>query len=352
MYASSAKTNRAAVEVRLSSFVLAFVAAALIACVFLLSGCSGGSNEGVGANASGSGDASGSGGAGGSGAGGNVALADEGETSGPAWSAPSSIVLSPYNPDGLEGTPEAGVDTSSLSQGYVCAVGTSDSRLKFQVACGDAAYNYDLPQDGTPIVCPLNMGDGSYTFRIMQNTSGDKYVELFSTSAQVKLESEFEPFIRPSFFCSYDASSAAVKKAAELAAGAANEGDVLRVVYSYIVSNVTYDSDKAAELATQTGYVPNPDETLASGNGICFDYASLAGAMLRSLGIPTKIITGYVSPDGIYHAWNMVYINGSWHTIEISVDSDTWTRVDLTFAASGALDTVGDGSSYEDRYVY
>ena len=261
-------------------------------------------------------------------------------------------MLSPYNPDGLEGTPEAGVDTSSLSQGYVCAVGQSDSRLKFQVTCGDAAYNYDLPQDGTPIVCPINMGDGAYTFRVMQNTSGDKYVELFSTSAQVTLDTGFEPFIRPSFYCSYDTSSAAVKKASELAAGAANEGDVLRAVYSYIVNNVAYDNDKAAELATQTGYVPNPDETLASGKGICFDYASLAGAMLRSLGVPTKIITGYVSPDGIYHAWNMVYIDGSWHTVEISVDPDTWARVDLTFAASGALDTVGDGSAYEDRYVY
>ena len=331
------------------AFVL--VAALVLVCAAALAGCSGGSGAGAGTNAGESSGASASG-AGDAGSGANVALADEGETSGPEWSAPSTIVLSPYNPDGLEGTPEAGVDTSSLSQGYVCAVGQSDSRLKFQVACGDAAYNYDLPQDGTPIVCPINMGDGSYTFRVMQNTSGDKYVELFSTSAQVALDSEFEPFIRPSFYCSYDASSAAVKKASELAAGAANEGDVLRAVYSYIVSNVAYDNDKAAELATQTGYVPNPDETLASGKGICFDYASLAGAMLRSLGIPTKIITGYVSPDGIYHAWNMVYIDGSWHTVEISVDPDTWTRVDLTFAASGALDTVGDGSGYTDRYVY
>ena len=342
--------ERRAIRARLA-FVL--VVALALVCAAALAGCAGGSGAGAGTNAGGSsgGSASGAGDAG-SGAGGNVALADEGETSGPAWSAPSTIVLSPYNPDALEGTPEAGVDTSSLSQGYVCAVGVSDSRLKFQVACGDAAYNYDLPQDGTPIVCPINMGDGSYTFRVMQNTSGDKYVELFSTSAQVALDSEFEPFIRPSFYCSYDASSAAVKKASELAAGAANEGDVLRAVYSYIVSNVAYDNDEAAELATQTGYVPNPDETLASGKGICFDYASLAGAMLRSLGIPTKIITGYVSPDGIYHAWNMVYINGSWHTVEISVDPDTWTRVDLTFAASGALDTVGDGSDYTDRYVY
>ena len=293
-----------------------------------------------------------SGSSGGGSAGGPSAASDQGETSGPAFTAPSPIVLSPYDSKGLEGTPSAGVDTSALAEGYVCAVGQSESRLKFQVICGDASYNYDLPSDGTPIVCPLNMGDGQYSFRIMQNTSGDKYVELFSTSADVRMDSEFEPFIRPNLFCDYDESSAVVKKAAELAADAQNEGDVLRAVYGYVVGNISYDTDKATELSNQTGYIPNPDETLSSGTGICFDYASLAAAMLRSLGIPTKIITGYVSPDSIYHAWNMVYINGSWQTVEISVDPDTWTRVDLTFAAAGAVSTVGDGSDYTDRYVY
>ena len=76
--------------------------------------------------------------------------------------------------------------------------------------------------------------------------------------------------------------------------------------------------------------------TLASGTGICFDYASLGAAMLRSLGIPCQVITGYVSPDDVYHAWNMVYIDGEWISVEISIKPNSWTRVDLTFAASGA----------------
>lgn len=64
--------------------------------------------------------------------------------------------------------------------------------------------------------------------------------------------------------------------------------------------------------------MPNPDETLASRSGICFDYASLAAAMLRSLGIPCQVITGYVGPESLYHAWNMVYIDGSWVGVAIS----------------------------------
>lgn len=74
--------------------------------------------------------------------------------------------------------------------------------------------------------------------------------------------------------------------------------------------------------------------------------------MLRSLGIPCQVITGYVSPDDVYHAWNMVYIDGEWVSVEISIKPNSWTRVDLTFAASGAASTIGDGTSYTDRYTY
>ena len=275
-----------------------------------------------------------------------------GSTDGPPYEAPEPLTSS-FNAANAEGENGAFIDTSSLAQGYVAASAESSSRLKFQVIKDDMSYNYDLPSDGAPIVCPLNMGDGAYTFRVMQNTSGNNYVDLYSTSAEVVMDSEFEPYLRPNAFCSYDDQSASVAKARELAAGAANEGDVLRSVYEWIAENIDYDTDKAAALADATGYVPDPDSTFSQGKGICFDYASLAAAMLRSLGIPCKIITGYVSPDGIYHAWNLVYLNGSWMSAEVIVEPDTWTRIDLTFAAAGGANGyVGDGVTYTDRYTY
>ncbi len=65
-------------------------------------------------------------------------------------------------------------------------------------------------------------------------------------------------------------------------------------------SNVDYDYDKAQNIVDNnvTGYLPDPDETLSTKKGICYDYAALAAAMLRSQGIPTKLITGYVSSGG------------------------------------------------------
>ncbi len=157
-------------------------------------------------------------------------------------------------------------------------------------------------------------------------------------------------------YCSYSDQSACVAKAREICSGAQNEGDVVRAVFDYITSNVTYDYDKAARLSGTTGYAPDPDATLQDGSGICFDFASLGAAMLRSQGIPAKIVTGYVSPSNVYHAWIMVYIDGSWKSARISVDQNVWSRVDLTFAATEgderAAGYVGDGSTYTDRYTY
>lgn len=278
--------------------------------------------------------------------------ATDSTTSGPAFSAPSSLTMSSFNDGAAQKENGCAIDTSAVSEGYVGAAATSDARLKFQVVKGEMSYNYDLPNDNTPIVVPLNMGDGPYTFRVMQNTSGSNYVELFSVIESVNMVSETAPFTIPNMFVDYNESSAVVAKARELAAGAANQGDVVRNIYQWVVANISYDHDKASQLANATGYVPNPDETLASGTGICFDYASLGAAMLRSLGIPCKVITGYVSPDDVYHAWNMVYIDGEWVSVEISIKPNSWTRVDLTFAASGASSTIGDGTSYTDRYTY
>ena len=302
------------------------VAAVALTCALSLAACSGGSS-------------------------GSAGSFDPGTTSGPAWAMPAAALLSPFSADAVSASAPV-VDLSHTSDGYVAASATSDARLKLQVVCGEMSYNYDLPSDGSPIVVPLNMGDGAYRVRVMQNTSGNNYVEVYAVDADVELESEFAPYLRPNLFCDYDDSSAAVAKARELAVSAENEGDVMRDVCIWVASNITYDYDKAAELSGTSGYVPSPDETLASGTGICFDYASLSAAMLRSLGIPCKVVTGYVSPDGVYHAWNLVYINGSWTSVEFSVREGEWSRVDLTFAAAGAGDTVGDGTSYTDRYVY
>ena len=287
------------------------------------------------------------------GGGGSSPVGGDEVVEGAPFTAADSVQDVSFNASAAVQGPNCAIDTSSASQGYVAATGTNNARLKLQVTRGEQSYNYDMPNDGSPVFVPINMGNGTYTVRVMQNTSGNNYVEILSTSVPVHLETGFEPFLHPNLYCDFDESSASTRRARELVAGADSQGAALRAICDFITRNIKYDTAKAEKLANGSGYIPNPDATLSAGSGICFDYASLGAAMLRSVGIPAQIITGYVSPDDFYHAWIMVYIDGTWHTIQISVDPNTWSRVDLTLAATdGGNAYVGDGISYQDRYVY
>lgn len=93
----------------------------------------------------------------------------------------------------------------------------------------------------------------------------------------------------------------------------------------------------------------------ASQKGICYDYAALMTAMLRSQGIPTRMEVGYVS-GGVYHARISTYIaEVGWINGVIRFDGVNWTLMDPTFAASsyGAnAQYTGEGVNYQALYRY
>ena len=257
-----------------------------------------------------------------------------------------------YNEAEADGNSEVLVDLSGKDEGYFSLVCTADAKIKLQVFKDDEVYTYDVVT-GKEQVFPFQLGNGSYTIKVMKNIVDTKYSELYSCTAEVELADEFDPFLRPSQYADYDQSSDCVAKAAELAASSSDAHDFISNVYSYVCKNITYDKEKAATV--QSGYLPDPDSTLKEGKGICFDYASLAASMLRSQGIPTKIIFGYVGDSGnLYHAWNMFYTEESgWVAVEFEVSEDDWNRMDLTFSANGSDSKyIGDGSNYLDVYQF
>lgn len=313
------------------------VCALAVLLALALAGCSGG--------AAGSSGASGS-------------ALSQAASSAPAAPAPEQSYQAPamatveFHPEAAVGEGDVLLDLSCTAQGYVGVSAKSGQRLKFRTQIGETQYTYNLPNDGTPTFYPLQSGDGEYTFIVFENTHDTNYIKKYTTQAQVTLESEFAPFLRPSQFVDYTADSACVAKAAQLVSSAADEAGAVANIYDYIVSHITYDYDKARTV--ESGYLPTPDETLSTGKGICFDYAALAAAMLRSQGIPAKLITGYVSPNNVYHAWNMVWLEETgWITVEFKAPADQWSRVDMTFAASGTDPAfIGDGSNYTDYLTY
>ena len=257
-----------------------------------------------------------------------------------------------FHEDEAYGNDEVLVDTSRSDKGFFGIHCTSDKKIKVQVFKDDEVYTYDVVT-GKDQIYPFQLGNGTYTIKVMKNIADTKYSELYATSVDVSIKDEFDPFLRPSQYAEYSDDSDCVRKAGELAADAADANEFITNVFNYVCDKVTYDKKKAENV--QSGYIPDPDETMNSGKGICIDYASLAAAMLRSHGIPTKIIFGYVGEGGdLYHAWNMYYTKETgWVAVEFEVHEGEWNRLDLTFSANGSdSQFIGDGSNYMDVFQY
>ena len=262
------------------------------------------------------------------------------------------MATSAFHPELAENSGKVSVDLSAVSEGYVALCAYSNSRLKAQVLKDEMTYTYDLSSEGVPSILPLQCGSGRYTIRVLENVGSTKYAVIYITERDVKLFDEFQPFLRPNDYARYDASSLCVQSASHIAANSRDALEFIGGVYELICGSIAYDAVKASR--TTTMYLPDVDATLISGKGICFDYASLAAAMLRSQGVPTKIIFGYVAPNDLYHAWNMFYTKEKgWITVSFEVGDDTWNRIDLTFSAGGASDEfIGDGSHYTAVYYF
>lgn len=281
----------------------------------------------------------------------------DGETKEPVDAGPYEgppFAGSGFHVEHSEGSDGVLLDLDHISDGYIGISVSSDADIKLLSIKGEQKEQYNVPMDGTPVIFPLQLGDGTYSFQVMKNVSGKSYGAIYTTEAEVTLADEFQPYLRPNAYADYDESSECVRKASELALHAGDELGMVGAVYDYICANVKYDSAKAQAVSGTSGYMPVPDDTFRSGKGICFDYASLAAAMLRSQGIPVRIVFGDVSPDDVYHAWNMFWTKETgWVSVKFTSGKDGWNRLDLTFSANGADSSfIGDGTNYLDEHYY
>ena len=200
---------------------------------------------------------------------------------------------------------------------------------------------------------PLPGGDGSYLLTVYENISGDEYAVAFFQALEVSIADPLKPYLYPNQYVDFNESSQAVSLASSLASQATGELDVVASVYHYVIENISYDEELAQNVSY--GYLPDVDATLADGKGICFDYAALMTAMLRSQQIPARLEVGYSGE--LYHAWISVYTKeAGWIDDIICFDGESWSLMDPTLAAGNSAQNVkkyiGDGSRYTVKYTY
>lgn len=251
---------------------------------------------------------------------------------------------------------DAKIDISNKNQGYVAVryTGAAQKISVEMIGKNEKVYKYFLERTKHPTYFPLTSGSGTYQISVYENVSDDEYSVLMMDSFDVKLEDKFLPFLYPNQYVNFSKDSKAVQKAEELAKGTKEGLEIVKKVYHYVINHVTYDDEKAETV--QSGYLPVIDETLKTKKGICFDYAALMTAMLRSQGIPTKLDIGY-SGD-IYHAWISTWLEEKgWVDNVIEFDGKSWKLMDPTLASNSEneedlKDYIGEGEHYVLQYSY
>ena len=208
------------------------------------------------------------------------------------------------------------LNVSAESVSYI-----SDAKLKVKIE-KDKTYFYDLKNDGTVENFSLQMGNGEYKISILENIEGVFYLPVSTKTVIQNLKNPNEAFLTSIQNINWNKDSFAVVKAKELTKKLKYNTSKVKAIYKFLLKNYKYEYE-----TYKSGYLPNIDAIFKSHKGMCYDYSSMFAAMLRSIGIPTKLVTGDSKNTKGFHAWNEVYLNKKWVIIDVSYDLQVKTSM-------------------------
>jgi transglutaminase-like putative cysteine protease len=227
---------------------------------------------------------------------------------------PAIAFANPENSDSV-------LDKSRLDKGAIGIRYEVKKTTKVKIVKDSVDYTYTLnaSANGKTEWFPLQMGNGKYEIGLFENVSGKKYKVLLTEKLNVEVSDAPAVYLNAVQYVDWKKANKATAKAKLLTKTSKTDEQKAKAIYKYIVDNVKYDNDLA--LSVQSDYVPDINETLISGKAICYGYATLYAAMLRSEGIPAKLVMGTTKLVNGYHAWNEVYLNGKWVVVDATVDA-------------------------------
>ncbi len=210
-------------------------------------------------------------------------------------------------------------DFTQVEEGTFTIQYAAPEQQVYKVLVEKDAKRYFYDYQGTEAQYSLQMGSGTYTIGLFRQVEGTQFEALAYEQVNVSLKNDKVAFLASAQLVNWSADSNAAQLAQSITAGATTDQEKVEAIYDFIVNNISYDFNKAKTV--QSGYVPNLDMVLVDGNGICYDYSSLLAGMLRSQGIPTKLVMGNQSGSSVYHAWNEVLVDGQWKLIDATNDA-------------------------------
>lgn len=123
----------------------------------------------------------------------------------------------------------------------------------------------------------------------------------------VTCETAHPLYANPSAFATADAAMAAFAR--EAAMGGEGPWSIAQLLSSAVHERLAYEKDVTNVSTTAA-------QAFALGSGVCQDFAHVLVALLRSLGIPTRYVSGLIVGEGVTHAWVEVHDGSLWRGID------------------------------------
>ena len=232
----------------------------------------------------------------------------------------SSVLVSNPVPESIEGKE---FDDTQVITGAVGAryIPVEDKRIKTRVQLAEGKYDYDLFGRNDFEYFPLQLGNGNYKVSIFENIQDTKYRVVKTQDVKAELKNPLSVYLTSIQTINWNKDMAVIKKAAELTKGLKTDNEKINAIYNYVIKSISYDYEKIKKI--DSTYVPNIDQIIKDTKGICYDYAAVFAAMLRSQNIPAKLIKGYSTNVKEYHAWNEIYLVGEkrWMIVDTTYDA-------------------------------
>jgi len=202
------------------------------------------------------------------------------------------------------------VDASNMSEGYIMVKAKKTSKkLRVRVSTAGAKLLYWLNGDGEYEVFPLQFGSGKYKVELFEHVKGKDYSKEGTLKLTAKMSDELSCFLYPNQYVNYDENTACVKYAQEMCKDMKDQGEIYKAVCTYVLQNFIYDYIKSVSVQSMSQQMPDIDGCWNSRMGICQDLSAMTCAMLRSQGIPARLMIGTVGAN-TYHAWVVAVVNG------------------------------------------
>lgn len=230
------------------------------------------------------------------------------------------------------------IDTSNAEAGVISITGTEDAKKQIAVRIEKDGTIYDYKISSTNInTFPLQMGNGKYTVKVMENVSGTTYKIVNTKEITVKTLTSEKVFTNPIQMIDFSDNMTSIKALNALTSATDSNDEKAKIFYDFIVQNISYDTEKAQNIDKVKNYLPVLDNVYNSKKGICYDYSALFAGILRYNGIPAKLQMGYSTEIKEYHAWVEAFIDKKWIKIDTTYDAQAYlVKVNFSMAKNNS----------------